>query len=94
MSPSDGYDPPSDDRQPNPRLTRPAADRSLRLKKRTHRKVASDASRTTIVISSGDEPKPKRRKGKRSAALVKLSAHRRQKAADHCQYDNQPRVNR
>ena len=44
----------------------------------THRKVASDASRRAIVTSSGDEPKPKRREGKRSAALdlVKLSAHR------------------
>ncbi|KAI0208154.1 hypothetical protein LSAT2_005075 [Lamellibrachia satsuma] len=45
----------------------------------THRKVATDASGTAIVTSSGDEPKPKskRRKRKRSAALVKLSAHRR-----------------
>ncbi|KAI0209702.1 60S ribosomal protein L26 [Lamellibrachia satsuma] len=42
----------------------------------THRKVATDASGTAIVTSSGDEPKPKRRKRKRSAALVKLSAHR------------------
>ena len=46
----------------------------------THRKVATDASGTEIVTSSGDELKPKRRKRKRSAALdldlVKLSAHR------------------
>ncbi|KAI0234775.1 hypothetical protein LSAT2_014865 [Lamellibrachia satsuma] len=42
----------------------------------THRKVATDASGTAIVTSSGDEPKPKSRKRKRSAALVKLSAHR------------------
>ncbi|KAI0207983.1 hypothetical protein LSAT2_007314, partial [Lamellibrachia satsuma] len=34
VSSSDGYDPPRDDRQPNPRLTRPATDRSLRPRTR------------------------------------------------------------
>ncbi|KAI0220856.1 hypothetical protein LSAT2_027694, partial [Lamellibrachia satsuma] len=35
LSSSDGYDPPREDRQPNPRLTRRATDRSLRPRTRS-----------------------------------------------------------